>query len=437
MRRFRTRRFAIERWSRFVWPLATVLIAGCAAGSRRADPHELFYAGDYAAARESLAAMGRRKSDAEVCRLNAAVVDLAAGRYPEAQRTLRQLRDRFDRSGKIDPVGDAASMALDDNARRFELSPEEQTLLRGLLAIGALVDQSDDAESYALQSTMHRAKLIRDHDLVAGRDVALVPYVGGVVRESNHRDYDTASRAYATVAAIMPTFDPTGSDIVRAGGGVHSPPGYGVLYVIAMTGRGPRLIDVEAETSTAALSMAAAVWSANMHATDDQDHAPGLPNIASVRVPAVHVPSSTTAAVAVTVGGRSMGQTRTVTDWEAIVRRRLADQMPAMMTRAILRRASKEVAVAATAKGLGLEGTAASMFQFAAASGWAATERADTRCWSMLPREFQIIRVELPVGRHQCEWFPINETGGRTGDGGRLDVQIEDGRNAYRLVVAP
>jgi len=32
---------------------------------------------------------------------------------------------------------------------------------------------------------------------------------------------------------------------------------------------------------------------------------------------------------------------------------------------------------------------------------WEATESADTRCWGLLPDQIQVLRVELPAGRHE------------------------------------
>ena len=34
---------------------------------------------------------------------------------------------------------------------------------------------------------------------------------------------------------------------------------------------------------------------------------------------------------------------------------------------------------------------------------WEATEAADTRCWGLLPEKIQVLRIELPAGRHQYD----------------------------------
>jgi hypothetical protein len=67
---------------------------------------------------------------------------------------------------------------------------------------------------------------------------------------------------------------------------------------------------------------------------------------------------------------------------------------------------------------------------------WEATEAADTRCWGLLPREIQVVRLELPAGDHRVELSPML-VGGVPVMGPSVDVQIEDGRNTYLLACFP
>jgi len=67
---------------------------------------------------------------------------------------------------------------------------------------------------------------------------------------------------------------------------------------------------------------------------------------------------------------------------------------------------------------------------------WEATESADTRCWSLLPDTIQVLRVELPAGRHTVAlrpgWGAVP-----LGDETRFTAAVEDGRNCYALVCCP
>ena len=64
-------------------------------------------------------------------------------------------------------------------------------------------------------------------------------------------------------------------------------------------------------------------------------------------------------------------------------------------------------------------------------------EKADTRCWGLLPREIQVLRTELPAGSHQVQIVPLGSEGGVLGDGTRQSITISNGRNQYLIVMAP
>lgn len=429
---------AATRWLSVAGVLVlAIFCAGCASsGATICDARQAYYEQDFGTAAETLRSLADQPIIGENCQLDLAIAEIAAGNTESAISRLRQLRDHFDNAGPA-VVSNALTIVSDDNTAAFDLSPEEQNLIRTLLAICELTRGGVDAESYSLQAITHRRELIDSKRLPPDRDIALTAYVRGLIRESNHHDYDDASSAYQTVAATVPQFAPIQHDIERAVGGVHSQPGHGVLYVFALTGRGPVLVEREAETTTAALSIASAAWSSQIHAEDGERPATALPNIASVKVPAMVVPPSPTRSVLVSVNDQTLGITHTITDMTEVVGRRLEDQMPQIMARAILRRATKEAAVAASAKAIGLQGNSATLYQFAAASSWSAIEKADTRSWSLLPREFQIFRVELPAGQHRWSWAAVDASGNQISGATTGTISIADGRNEYRLVVAP
>ena len=68
---------------------------------------------------------------------------------------------------------------------------------------------------------------------------------------------------------------------------------------------------------------------------------------------------------------------------------------------------------------------------------WEATESADTRCWGLLPDKIQVLRVELPAGKHQLQLQPVNHQGLPQGPVQPTTVEIADGRNAYVLASFP
>src|SRR6185503_7183566 len=96
-------------------------------------------------------------------------------------------------------------------------------------------------------------------------------------------------------------------DLERAVHGSHSSAGNGVLYVFALTGRGPYKEEAVEVPSTAALFIAGEIVSAVGHQTLP-------PNIAPVKVPRIVARRGGTAAVGVAVGLQPVGTTDTITD---------------------------------------------------------------------------------------------------------------------------
>ena len=405
-----------------------------------------FTTGDLVSAEESfqeIVSDSRRFSDA--AQLDLSMVELAKGDAAAAEQRLRSLRDQFDRLSDVAPVHELAALATDDTARRYQPAGYEEVMVRAMLAVCSLAKDQADAESYALQATKLQSDLAKEAESRGVVDfgdvyqpIALTPYLRGVLREATHRDYDDAAAAYRLVSDIRPEFAPVGVDIARAEGGVHSQPGHGVLYVIACVGRGPVLREAEEPTTSAALTIASSFW--NAKSNDDEDEQSSnrtLPNIASVKVPVAVIPPSQIASIGVRIDGTLYGATQTLTDVGELAARQVESEMPWTIARAVVRRAAKEAAVAKATDTLGLSGNAGSLFHFATATAWSATERADTRCWGLLPREIQVFRSELPVGDHTVQLDPLGFAGPAIAAGRTKQMRIVDGRNHYLIVIAP
>lgn len=432
-------------------------LAGCARSLTTIDSaRDAYSIGDLTAAADQLrevADSDDRFSDA--AELDLAVVELASGDHTAAEARLRRMRDFFDAQPRTAPLSDAASMMTDDTTRRFTAAGYEEVMIRVMLSVCSLAGDATDSESYALQASIKQDELAKSAaergvtDVASAyQPVAIAPYLRGMMREASHRDYDDAAKAYRLVSHTQPSFLPAAEDIARASGGVHSAPGHGVLYVIGCVGRGPVLESVEASTTTAALSIASAALN-TVDETDDEDgdsddhddgdenSSLGLPNIASVRVPRVVIPPSEIAALSVQVDGRLFGATQTLTDAAQLAVAQNEAEMPWVIARAVMRRVTKEATVAGLRDAMDIDGTAGKLFQFAAATAWAGTEKADTRCWGLLPREIQVLRAELPAGSHTLELAALNYVGAPAGIGRSTTVQIVDGHNTYIIAVAP
>jgi hypothetical protein len=424
-----------------------ILQTGCASSTRNLDlAREAFAAGAVIDAHQSLAELadsGKRVSGP--AKLDLAMTELASGNARAAESLLREMRDDVDALPKIAPLHELTSLVTDDQARVFRPAGYEEVMIRTMLAICSLASDQADAESYAIQATKRQSDLAdeaQQRGLIETdklfQPIAIAPYLRGILREATHHDYDDAARAYQLVSDVRPEFTPVHADIQRASGGVHSAPGHGVLYVIGCVGRGPVLEEGVAETTTTALSIASRAMAA-MQSRDGEDRAdvPALPNIASVKVPRLVLPPSNVAAIATVVDGQSVGATETLTDVAQLAANQMSAEMPWVIARAVGRRVTKEAMVAKAGQQMGLTGSSASIFQFAAASLWSGTEHADTRCWGMLPREIQSQRIELPAGSHQIQLLAVDRNGRPLSDGQTRQVQIVDGKNQYLVAIAP
>ncbi|TWU24037.1 hypothetical protein Pla52o_19600 [Novipirellula galeiformis] len=426
--------------------LILLLLSGCAAPLRKIDvARDAFATGDLDKSHTTFSELAQsRRRFGDAAALDLAMVELARGDAAAAEARLRKLRDQFDALPKVAPLHETAAIITDDTARAYQPAGYEQVMIRAMLAVCSLATGGEDAESYAIQAAMRQNELADEagkRGLASASEtyqpIALAPYLRGVLREATHHDYDDAVRAYELVTSVEPNFAPAHADVVRASVGAHSAPGHGVLYVIACVGRGPVLEQVDAPTTSSAMQIASAVINVQANEKGGESRAMALPNIATVKVPQVMIPPSNAVAVGVRSGGVGIGVTQTLTDVAELAKRQVAAEMPWTIARAVIRRATKETTVAMTGNQLGLSGAAGSLFQFAVASAWGSVENADTRCWGLLPREIQVLRVELPVGDHEISLHSLGMRGEPMGMGVTKQVTMVDGHNEYMIVIAP
>ena len=419
-------------------------MGGCRSTKHSIDQARYAYAiGDLEAADVALTELADGpKRTRHSSQLDLAMVELASGNAPAAESRLRRLRDHFDAIPPTVAIEDAASLATDDNTRAFQIADHEQVLLRSMLAICSLAGDSVDAHAYCLQAQQRQAELNqvseeKGEEQPQRHQIALAPYLRGTLREATHQNYDDAERAFRLVSSIQPEFAPAAEDIARVSAGVHSPVGHGVLYVFAFVGHGPRLVETVAPTTTTSLQIASTLLRTVQKHEEGKDDEVVLPNIASVKVPSAEIPPSDLAAIGVSVDGQLLGASQTLTDIGLLAVEKVEGEMPWTIARAVARRVLKEASVTATSHSLGLSGDAATAFEFAAISAWSGVEKADTRCWSLLPREIQVLRADLPAGDHQIDLLPLATTGQTFAQPRQQLVTIEDGRNHYLIVVAP
>jgi len=414
--------------------------SGCAGYAKRvAKVRNAFYQGDLPSAAKLVDEdLARGGGEADVLRLESAMIQLAGGRPREAEQSLRLVRDRFDHLEQASVVEAAWSTFTDDNRRAYAGEDYEKVLIRALLAVSNLMHDGTDAEAYSLQMIEAQERIIAggadksgDNPKLGYQRVALAPYLRGVLREETHIDYDDAARSFASVVSWRPEFQAGKLDVERASHGHHSQPGHGVLYLFAFTGRGPFKEEVAELPSSAALLVAGEIVSAvGKHTVP--------PNIAPVKVPRIRSRSNPVQGVAVAVNGQPRGVTETLTDVTLIARQQCDALLTRTVARAVARRVVKMGVIYTGKEVAGIaKNNAANLAFDVAGIAWQATESADTRCWGLLPDKIQVLRVELPEGDHDVSLAPVSSGRQPLSRAVRQRVRIDNGRNTYALAVFP
>ncbi len=412
-----------------------VLSAGCATYTDRL--HEVrtaFYAGDLAGAEAAIEKHLSRRSEADVLKLERAIVQLCDGRAQEAEQTLREVRDRLDYLEQKDAGEAALVMLSDDTARGYAGEDYEKVLVRAFLALANLMHDGGDAGAYALQVTDKQNQSGADPECenpkLAYQRVALGAYVCGALQEESQLNYDDARRSWAKVCSWQPDFSSGRRDLQRAAHGHHSAPGNGVLYVFTLVGRGPYKEEVIELPSTVSLLIADRIISHNA------EHSLP-PNIAPIKVPKVTASPNRVRSVRVSVDGQPAGATETITDVASLAVAQYEAVYPQILARAIVRRVVKKGAIYGVKEVVEADNnTWLNLAMDAGGVLWEATEKADTRCWGLLPDRIQVLRLELPAGQHR---LGLQAAGNHSPRGVEhpTTVTIDDGRNTYVLACFP
>lgn len=433
----------MNRLRRQVWWLAAatmlVVASGCSTYARRVTGiRESFYRNDLSGAGKQIAeGLEKSGSDADLLKLEQAMIRLAEGKPAESERLLREVRDHFDASSGPSIAKTTLSYLTDDQRRAYSGEDYERILIRAFLALSNLMHDGGDAEAYTLQMIAEQERVIAEGTNDKGENpkanyqrVALAPYLRGALRESTHHDYDDAKRAFETVAVWQPDFAPARHDVERASFGHHSEKGQGVLYVFALTGRGPYKQEVVEVPSSAALLVAGEILSA----VGDQTVPP---NIAPVKVPRVVARPNSIQSISVQIDGHAVGQTATITNISQLAVQQYQAIETQVVGRAVARRLVKKGIVYGAKEATDMvKGSPLSLAVDLAGVAWEATESADTRCWGLLPDRIQVLRVELAAGAHELRLAPVAR-GVQGGATPPTKIEIGDGDNTYVLATFP
>ncbi len=422
---------------------AAILVGiGCATHADRLEGiRSAYHSGDVAGAKIKIdAAIAKSSREADVLKLDRAVVLLSEGKPREAEALLREVRDRFESKEGKDIAEGALSMLTDDQQLAYAGEDYEKVLIRVMLALSNLLGDGSDAAAYALQVNQKQQQIVDKSKSTDGdgknlkanyKFVSTGAYLHAALREETHTNYDDVARSLELVAKWQPDFTPVKADLERAKNGRHSQPGHGVVYVFALVGRGPYKEEKSEIASTAALLIADRI----LTATGKQSLPP---TIAPIKIPRVVRPVNQIACVNVNVIGHPEGRTQTITDVGQMATEQCEALMPETLARAVVRRVVKKGVIYGAKEAIGTDQTQMSSLALNVVGvAWEATESADTRCWGLLPDKIQVLRLELPAGEHSVILQPVGKNGSGIGAAETTKVQVRDGRNTYLLANYP
>ena len=412
--------------------------SGCATHGDRLESIRLAFNAGQVEQAESIVQreIAERKSDADVLKLDRAIIQLADGRPEDAERTLREVRDQFDFLEQKDAGESVLATLTDDTRLAYAGEDYEKILIRCFLALSNLMADGQDASAYALQVGDKQRQIINtegdpteNNPRLAYKRVALGAYLHGAIQEATHANYDEAARAIQLVANWEPSFEDASVDLKRVSSGRHSEPGNGVLYVFTMVGRGPYKEErLETPTSNALLLSDRILTATSKHSLP--------PTIAPIKVPVVVRSSNQIDSVLVETDTGAAGVTKTITDVGQLAVDQYEAIFPQVMARAVVRRVVKKGAVYATKDAANIDDPLASFALDAVGVLWEASESADTRCWGLLPDRIQVLRLELPAGEHVVKLKPASRNA-PIGAEASHTVGIDDGRNTYLMANFP
>jgi hypothetical protein len=417
-------------------------LAGCASHFDRVEPIRMaFYDGNLTEANEHVEKMlKKRKGERDVLMLDKAMIQLASGHPKDAEQILRKVRDNFDEQEDFDPKKAVVSMLTDDNARAYPGEDYEKVLVRAMLSISNLLSDGGDAGAYALQmvekqdqiihGVAERCKEENQTAVLAFKQVALGPYIRGMLAEESPLTLNDAVRAHTQVAKWEPNFRDAQADIKRCEFEVPMHAGNGALFVFALVGRGPIKQEAIEPVTQVELLIADRLFDAFANRNIP-------PTLAPVKVPQVvnFVPSADS--VAVRVDGKPAGNTATIVDVGEMAVRQQQALYPEVIARAIARRVLKKGIIYGFEEVANVQkDSLSSLAVMALGVAWEATETADTRCWALLPDKIQVFRVELPQGDHEITLRPAERTR-EYGATASTHVKIQSGRHTYLLANLP
>ncbi len=407
-------------------------LAGCATYSQQAlSMRDNLLSGRPELAREAAEQKDQDENDVLAC-LNKGMLRRMTGDYAGSNRIFEVAKQRMDALYGISITDAAASITINDAVRDYKGDRYEQVLLHAYMAMNYLqLGELDSARVEMLQADLKMMEWGEQPD-----EDPFVRYFAGMIYEALGEDdqalvsYRKAHDSYvatrdehmidvprmlqtdllrllaaqgmkAEYRKLQSEFGLSGFEPVQHGDD------YGELIVILNSGLAP--IRTESAIMT---------FSSEVHAN------------VRVAFPVYATEPRPAKRARLNIDGK-VAELETVENIDWLARRALDEEMPRVMARAIARAVVKYQSQKQAQEQHALAGFLLTVTNLA-------TERADTRSWTTLPREIQVARVMLPAGEHDVS-IEILGPAGTVVDVVNAGVTIAPGRHSFvtRHWVAP
>jgi hypothetical protein len=378
--------FTVE-FSRFFKGLAVLslvlFLSGCATYSAG------FYGVESAAANrnldgavKSLDELKLTGADLTLHHLNKATLLRLQGQFSESNRQFDAAKTLMEQLAAISVTEQLASVTVNDGMRAYEGLPSEQLMVYSFLSLNYL--QMGDVDAAAVEARQFNVK----QGLIAQKN-AKAPYLsgafsrylnsmvfeasGGDELDSARIELEKAREGYRAQNADFPVPSAIAADLQRLRANRAMP---SEVTFVLHNGLGPSL---DEETIRVV------------------NPTPGErgPVMFSLAVPKFVKRVAPVARVVLSAGGNSV-EAEMVEDINALAEKSFKDRLPLIIARAVSRLVVKNVASQAAKKQAGDN----PLFNLVADIATNASERADTRTWSLIPANILMARLPLSVGQY-------------------------------------
>jgi uncharacterized protein len=391
-----------------------IALSGCATYSAGFNKVEAETARrDIPGALKSLDELKLSGADETLLHLNKGSLLRLQGNYVESNNQLDIAKNLMEKLNAISVQEQLASVTVNDTFKAYEGLPSEQLMIYSFEALNYL--QMGDVDAAAVEARQFDVKqglIAKKYSNAKYLSGAFVRYLNGMVYEAaGERDsariemqkavegYKAQNSSFGVPKALL-------ADVSRLKTG--KPASSEVVFIL-QNGLGPslneesiRVPNPKPQEGTALLSLS-------------------VPTLVKRSVPVARVTLSV---------GPVSANSETVEDVNDIAEKSLKDRLPAITARAIARLLIKNAAAKETKKNNKEKGYGA-FADLMVDVGAAASERADTRTWSLLPGNLYMARLSLPAGKHDVTATYYNPGGGILKSSVFKDVVIKTGQKVF------